>query len=157
MSAWLAVGRASTIAAVPSRKENSESPFWREALAPYAQPRIGRSVLDLATSVVPYLVLSVTMYLALDISYLLVLAISIPTAGFLLRTNNTLFELRIDPASDFESAFQREVNLARGFFTCVAMRYDAGPFDDLGNETFVAFLRRIPNPDFVISGIRLHF
>src|SRR5437868_2311443 len=53
MSAWLAVGRASTIAAVPSRKENSESPFWREALAPYAQPSIGRSVLDLATSVVP--------------------------------------------------------------------------------------------------------
>ena len=46
---------------MPSRKENSESPFWREALAPYAQPSIGRSVLDLATSVVPYLVLSVTI------------------------------------------------------------------------------------------------
>jgi acyl-lipid omega-6 desaturase (Delta-12 desaturase) len=72
---------------VPSRKGNSESPpFWLEALAPYAQPSIGRSALDLATSVVPYLVLSVAMYLALDISYLLVLAISIPTAGFLLRT-----------------------------------------------------------------------
>jgi omega-6 fatty acid desaturase (delta-12 desaturase) len=36
--------------------------------------------------VVPYLVLSVAMYLALDVSYLLVLAISIPAAGFLLRT-----------------------------------------------------------------------
>jgi len=57
---------ASTITAVPSRKVSSESPFWREALAPYAQPSIGRSVLDLATSVVPYLVLSVAMYLALD-------------------------------------------------------------------------------------------
>ena len=42
---------------LPSRKGNSESPLWREALAPYAQPNIGRSVLDLATSVVPYLVL----------------------------------------------------------------------------------------------------
>jgi omega-6 fatty acid desaturase (delta-12 desaturase) len=71
---------------VPSRKGNSESPFWREALAPYAQPSIGHSVLDLATSVVPYLVLSVAMYLALDVSYLLVLAIAVPTAGFLLRT-----------------------------------------------------------------------
>jgi omega-6 fatty acid desaturase (delta-12 desaturase) len=63
-----------------------EHPFWREALAPYAQPRLGRSVLDLATSVVPYLALSVAMYLALGISYLLVLAIAIPAAGFLVRT-----------------------------------------------------------------------
>ena len=43
-------------------------------------------MLDLATSVVPYLVLSVAMYLALDVSYLLVLALAIPPAGFLLRT-----------------------------------------------------------------------
>ena len=34
-----------------------------EALAAYAQPRLGRSMLDLATSVVPYLVGSVLMYL----------------------------------------------------------------------------------------------
>jgi acyl-lipid omega-6 desaturase (Delta-12 desaturase) len=61
-------------------------PFWREALAPYEQPRLGRSMLDLATSVVPYLGLSVLMYLAVDVSYLLVLAISVPAAGFLLRT-----------------------------------------------------------------------
>ena len=61
-------------------------PFWKEALAPYAQPHLGRSVLDIATSVVPYLALSVLMYLALDISYLLVLAIAVPAAGFLVRT-----------------------------------------------------------------------
>jgi omega-6 fatty acid desaturase (delta-12 desaturase) len=59
---------------------------WREALAPYAQPHLGRSLLDIATSVVPYLVLSVVMYLALGVSYLLVMAIAIPTAGFLVRT-----------------------------------------------------------------------
>jgi len=63
-----------------------ERPFWREALAPYAQPRLGRSLLDLATSVVPYLALSALMYLALDASYLLVLALAIPAAGFLVRT-----------------------------------------------------------------------
>jgi len=55
-------------------------------LAPYARPRLGRSLLDLATSVVPYLGLSVLMYVALDVSYLLTLAIAVPAVGFLLRT-----------------------------------------------------------------------
>src|SRR5947207_13520703 len=67
-------------------KARSERPFWREALAPYARPRVGRSLLDIATSVVPYLGLSVLMYLSLSVSYLLVLAIAVPAAGFLLRT-----------------------------------------------------------------------
>jgi len=65
---------------------SAEPPFWRDALAPYAQPHLGRSLLDLATSLVPYLALLVLMYLALDVSYLLVLALAFPAAGFLLRT-----------------------------------------------------------------------
>ena len=69
-----------------ARRSPSERPFWQEDLAPYARPHLGRSLLDLASSVIPYLVLSVAMYLALKVSYLLVLAISIPTAGFLMRT-----------------------------------------------------------------------
>jgi acyl-lipid omega-6 desaturase (Delta-12 desaturase) len=64
----------------------TQRPFWREALAPYARPRVSRSMLDLATSVVPYLALMVAMYLALDVSYWLTLALGIPAAGFLLRT-----------------------------------------------------------------------
>jgi omega-6 fatty acid desaturase (delta-12 desaturase) len=56
------------------------------ALAPYAEPHLGRALLDIATSVVPYFALSVAMYLSLDVSYLLTLAIAIPAAGFLLRT-----------------------------------------------------------------------
>ena len=59
---------------------------WREIVRPYAQPHLGRSILDIATSVVPYLGLMVAMYLALDVSYWLVLALSVPAAGFLLRT-----------------------------------------------------------------------
>jgi hypothetical protein len=36
---------------------------------------------------------------------------------------------------DLQSAFQRELNLAgRFFFARVAMRHDAGPFDELGDE-----------------------
>jgi hypothetical protein len=56
----------------------------------------------------------------------------------------------------FQSAFESELDLTRGFLACVAMRHDAGPFDDLSNETFVAFLRRIPDADFVIAGTGLH-
>jgi acyl-lipid omega-6 desaturase (Delta-12 desaturase) len=60
--------------------------FWRETLAPYARPHLGRSLLDLGTSVVPYLALSYLMYLSLGVSYLLTLAIAIPASGFLVRT-----------------------------------------------------------------------
>jgi acyl-lipid omega-6 desaturase (Delta-12 desaturase) len=61
-------------------------PNWRLALAPYARPHLGRSVADIATSLFPYLGLLVAMYFLLDVSYLLVLAVSIPAAGFLVRT-----------------------------------------------------------------------
>jgi omega-6 fatty acid desaturase (delta-12 desaturase) len=65
---------------------SNDEASWREALAPYARPHLGRSLLDIATSMVPYLALSVVMYLALDVSYLIVLALAIPAAGFLVRT-----------------------------------------------------------------------
>jgi omega-6 fatty acid desaturase (delta-12 desaturase) len=67
-------------------KPRAERPYWREDLAPYAQPHLGRSLRELATSVVPYLGLSVAMYYSLRISYLLTLAIAVPAAGFLVRT-----------------------------------------------------------------------
>jgi len=60
--------------------------FWRDAIAPYAKPHLGRSLVDLATSVVPYLALSVAMYMSLGVSYLLTLALAIPASGFLVRT-----------------------------------------------------------------------
>jgi acyl-lipid omega-6 desaturase (Delta-12 desaturase) len=64
----------------------STRPYWREAVAAYEQPHLGRSMLDLATSVVPYLALLVAIYLSLDVSYWLALALAVPAAGFLLRT-----------------------------------------------------------------------
>jgi omega-6 fatty acid desaturase (delta-12 desaturase) len=60
--------------------------FWRERLAPYAKPRVGRGVLDLATSVVPYLALTAAAYALLRVSDLLSLVVAVPAAGFLLRT-----------------------------------------------------------------------
>ncbi len=58
----------------------------RGALDTYAHPNLGRSLLDIATSVVPYLALSVLMYLLLSVSPFLTLLLALPAAGFLLRT-----------------------------------------------------------------------
>ena len=58
----------------------------RDGLAPYAQARTIRSLRDIATSVVPYLVLSGAMLASLQVSYLITLALAVPTAGFLVRT-----------------------------------------------------------------------
>src|SRR4051794_38708833 len=58
---------------------------WKDALAPYSRPHLGRSLVDVATSVVPYFALSFAMYALLDVSYCLVPAVAVPTAGFLLR------------------------------------------------------------------------
>jgi len=60
--------------------------FWRERLAPYAQPDSRRALLCLATSVAPYLGLSVAIYLLLGVSYPLALVLVVPTAVFLVRT-----------------------------------------------------------------------
>jgi omega-6 fatty acid desaturase (delta-12 desaturase) len=59
---------------------------WRDSASRYASPELRPALLDLATSVLPFLALWVAMYLALDVSYLLVLALSIPAGGFLVRT-----------------------------------------------------------------------
>jgi acyl-lipid omega-6 desaturase (Delta-12 desaturase) len=60
--------------------------LWRTALDPYARSRLGRSLLDLATSVVPYLLLLLGMFLALRVSVLLTLVLAVPAAGFLVRS-----------------------------------------------------------------------
>jgi acyl-lipid omega-6 desaturase (Delta-12 desaturase) len=69
-----------------SQNDGSQRAFWNEGLAPYARPHLGRSLLDIATAVVPYLALLYLMHQALSVSYLLVLLIAIPASGFLLRT-----------------------------------------------------------------------
>src|ERR1035437_3170839 len=82
-------GSPEPIVTAPQRaaaEDRSLSAFRRQDLAPYARPILWRSLLDLATSVVPYLALSVAMYLLLPVSYVLVLVLAIPTSGFLVRT-----------------------------------------------------------------------
>src|SRR3954449_13484158 len=59
---------------------------WKAAVAPYAKPRLARTVLDVASSVLPYLALLIAMYLLLDVSVVGALALAPLAAGFLLRT-----------------------------------------------------------------------
>lgn len=61
---------------------------WKAAIAPYATASVPRSVLDLLTSVVPYLALMALQIALLNggTSFWLVLPLALPTAGFLLRT-----------------------------------------------------------------------
>jgi acyl-lipid omega-6 desaturase (Delta-12 desaturase) len=70
----------------PMRADLADSASRREDLARYAEPHLVRSLLGVATSLIPYLGLSVLMYLTLKVSYLLTLALAVPTAGFLVRT-----------------------------------------------------------------------
>ena len=59
---------------------------WGQVLGSYTEPRLGRSLFDLATSVVPYLGLITASYFALRVSDALALALGVPAAGFLIRT-----------------------------------------------------------------------
>ncbi|MBS1678093.1 MAG: fatty acid desaturase [Actinobacteria bacterium] len=60
--------------------------YWRDAVAGYEKPSVWRAILDLLLSAVAYVALMVCMYLLVEEHLWLALALSIPTAGFLLRT-----------------------------------------------------------------------
>jgi len=81
-----AAARVRSTSDVASPERSITPAFWREGLARYEQANRGRALLDLATSALPYVVLSAVMYLALSISYLLALALAVPAAVFLVRT-----------------------------------------------------------------------
>jgi omega-6 fatty acid desaturase (delta-12 desaturase) len=73
--------------ASPDPLSGSNSPrSWQGVLDAYAEPRLGRSLLDLGTSVVPYLALLVAMTFALRVSVWLSLVLVVPATGFLIRT-----------------------------------------------------------------------
>ena len=59
---------------------------WKSAVARYAAPSLSRTVLDIVTSVVPYLMLLIAMYVLLEVSVVLALCLAPLAAGFLLRT-----------------------------------------------------------------------
>jgi len=58
---------------------------WQEAVAKYQNPDVRASLWQIATSVIPYIVLWFLMYLSLEYSYLITLALSVLAGGFLVR------------------------------------------------------------------------
>jgi omega-6 fatty acid desaturase (delta-12 desaturase) len=64
---------------------NSTRKAWRQAVAPYSNPDIKRSIWQLINTLVPYFLLWVLMYWSLDVSYWFTLLLSIPAAGFMVR------------------------------------------------------------------------
>jgi omega-6 fatty acid desaturase (delta-12 desaturase) len=58
----------------------------RAALLSYAQPHVGRSLMQIGTSVVPYIALWILMYSMIHVSLAVVLLLAIPAAGFQVRT-----------------------------------------------------------------------
>jgi acyl-lipid omega-6 desaturase (Delta-12 desaturase) len=65
---------------------HSTRPPGQQVLAAYAQPHLARSVLDIVTSVIPYLAVSVLSYLTLGASVLLTIGLAVFAAGFMVRT-----------------------------------------------------------------------
>jgi omega-6 fatty acid desaturase (delta-12 desaturase) len=72
--------------------DTARRPFWADSLAPYARPHLGRGVGEIVTSAVAYLAITAGMYLCLSISPLLVLVLTLPQAGFLVRTFTTFHD-----------------------------------------------------------------
>ena len=62
-----------------------DASFWRETLAPYAKPTHSRSVVEMITSIVPYLALMALMYWTVQFSVVATLLLALPTGGFAMR------------------------------------------------------------------------
>jgi omega-6 fatty acid desaturase (delta-12 desaturase) len=65
--------------------EAPDARAWTQILARYRQPARGRSVVELAITVVPLVLLWTAMWATLDIGYWFSLLIALPAAGFLVR------------------------------------------------------------------------
>src|SRR5712692_8290608 len=58
---------------------------WARNLARYRMPSLGRSIVEILITVVPFLALWTSMWAVLDIGYWLSLLLALPAAGFLVR------------------------------------------------------------------------
>jgi omega-6 fatty acid desaturase (delta-12 desaturase) len=65
--------------------EAPDARTWMQILARYREPARGRSVVELAITVVPLVLLWIAMWETLDIGYWVSLPLALPAAGFLVR------------------------------------------------------------------------
>ncbi|HEY5319081.1 MAG TPA: fatty acid desaturase [Solirubrobacteraceae bacterium] len=80
------MGTTAEAQAVQEAQADNPEVRWRSVLDPYAQADLRRSLVCLATSLVPYVALMYAMWRLLPVSYVLVLLLSVPASGFLVRT-----------------------------------------------------------------------
>ena len=59
---------------------------WKQAVAPYRQPHLGRSIWQIVNTVGPYVGMWFLMVYSLEISYWLTIALALPASGFLMRS-----------------------------------------------------------------------
>lgn len=71
------------ISNIPSVEEKAS---WRQAVSRYSHSDLGRSLWQLANSLLPFFALWYLMARSVQISYGLTLLLAIPTAGFMVRT-----------------------------------------------------------------------
>jgi omega-6 fatty acid desaturase (delta-12 desaturase) len=70
---------------VPAVARNAEARDWTQILARYRQPNNARSIVEIAITIVPLIVLWMLVWVAMDFGYWLSLLIAVPAAGFLVR------------------------------------------------------------------------
>jgi omega-6 fatty acid desaturase (delta-12 desaturase) len=75
---------------------STQAKRWPKILAPYRRSSLGRSLVELAITLGPFVLLWFGMWAALQVGYWLSLLIAIPTAGFLVR----LFAIQHDCSHD---------------------------------------------------------
>src|SRR5512133_4042852 len=69
-----------------AESQAAEQIRWQPIVAKYAKPHLGRSLWQVANTLIPYFILWGLMIWSVQISYWITLALSIPAAGFLMRT-----------------------------------------------------------------------
>ena len=71
---------------VNSNLEEAEEIRWQPIVAKYAKPHLGRSLWQVANSILPYFVMWGLMIWSIQYSYWITLGLSVFAAGFLMRT-----------------------------------------------------------------------
>jgi omega-6 fatty acid desaturase (delta-12 desaturase) len=71
---------------VQSNTSRDSRPAWRTIVAKYEVPSLGRSLRQIANTIIPYFALLYAMYLTLGISYWITLGLAVPATGFLIRS-----------------------------------------------------------------------
>lgn len=66
-------------------EKQSENVAWKEVVARYQTPSVGRALWQVANTLIPYGLLWYLMYLSVSVSYWLVLPLAILTGGFMVR------------------------------------------------------------------------